>query len=154
MQPPLTRYVQRGGISIAAEELRQRVGELNIELRAGIHTGECEAISQDLGGLAGHIGARVSGLAGPGEIVVSSTVKELVVGSGMQFTDRGEHELKGVPGLWRVYLLGDERAPLEPLDAAARQMRTSNRVTVALARRAPRAMRFGARLASRATPPA
>ena len=94
MQPPLTRYVQRGGISIAAEELRQRVGELNIELRAGIHTGECEAISQDLGGLAGHIGARVSGLAGPGEIVVSSTVKELVVGSGMQFTDRGEQELK------------------------------------------------------------
>jgi class 3 adenylate cyclase len=80
-----------------AEALRDGVAELGIELRAGIHTGECEAIGEDLGGLAVHIGARVGALAGPGEIVVSSTVKELVVGSDMQFSDRGEHELKGVP---------------------------------------------------------
>jgi class 3 adenylate cyclase len=74
-----------------AEALRDGIAELGIELRAGVHTGECEAIGEDLGGLAVHIGARVGAFAGPGEIVVSSTVKELVVGSGMQFTDRGEH---------------------------------------------------------------
>ena len=85
--------------------------ELGIQLRSGIHTGECEAIGEDLGGLAVHIGARVGALAGPGEIVVSSTVKELVVGSDMQFTDRGEHELKGVPGSWHIYALGEERTP-------------------------------------------
>ena len=88
-----------------AEALREGVTELGIELRAGVHTGECEAIGDDLGGLAVHIGARVGALAGPGEVVVSNTVKELVVGSGMQFADRGKHELKGVPGSWRVYAL-------------------------------------------------
>ncbi len=89
-----------------AEALNEGVAELGIQLRSGIHTGECEAIGEDLGGLAVHIGARVGALAGPGEIVVSSTVKELVVGSDMQFTDRGEHELKGVPGSWHLYALG------------------------------------------------
>lgn len=136
----------------AAERLRDAVSELGIELSSGVHTGECEAIGQDLGGLAVHIGARVSALAGPGEIVVSSTVKELVVGSGMQFTDRGEHELKGVPGLWRVYALGEESPPMELLDGAAAHMRRSDRVTVALARRAPQVMRFGARLSRRGEP--
>src|SRR6202030_4260878 len=106
-----------------AETLRQQVAELGIELRSGIHTGECEAIGDDLGGLAVHIGARVGALAGPGEVVVSNTVKELVVGSGMQFADRGEHELKGIPGSWRVYALGDERVASAPLDAAAGYMR-------------------------------
>ena len=136
----------------AAERLRDAVAELGIELRAGVHTGECEAIGEDLGGLAVHIGARVSALAGPGEIVVSSTVKELVVGSGMQFTDRGEHELKGVPGTWRVYALGEDSAPMERIDGAAAHMRRSDRVTIALARRAPQVMRFGARLSRRGEP--
>ena len=103
-----------------AEALCDRVAELGIELRAGIHTGECEALGEDLGGLAVHIGARVSALARPNEILVSSTVKELVVGSGMQFLDRGEHELKGVPDAWHLYSLGEVRAPRAELDGAAR----------------------------------
>jgi class 3 adenylate cyclase/pimeloyl-ACP methyl ester carboxylesterase len=132
-----------------AEALREGVRELGIELRAGIHTGECEAMGQDLSGLAVHIGARVSALSEPGEIVVSSTVKELVIGSGMQFTDRGEHRLKGVPGTWRLYALGVERAPRVQLDGPAPYMRRSDRLAVSLARRMPRTMRLGARLASR-----
>jgi class 3 adenylate cyclase/pimeloyl-ACP methyl ester carboxylesterase len=136
-----------------AEALRDGVSELGIQLRSGIHTGECEAIGEDLGGLAVHIGARVSALAGPGEIVVSSTVKELVVGSYMQFTDRGEHELKGVPGLWHLYALGQERGPQLEVDAAAGYMRRSDRVAVTLARRMPRTMRLAGQLASRGASP-
>lgn len=137
-----------------AEALRDGVAELDIELRGGIHTGECEAIGEDLGGLAIHIGARVGALAGPGEIVVSSTVKELVVGSDMQFSDRGEHELKGVPGSWHLYALGVERASRVELDGAAEYMRRADRVAVTLARRMPRAMRLAGKLASRGTFPA
>lgn len=145
-----------GGPAMAmrcAEALRDGVAELGIELRGGIHTGECEAIGEDLGGLAVHIGARVGALAGPGEIVVSSTVKELVVGSDMQFSDRGEHELKGVPGSWHLYALGEERAPRVELDGAAEYMRRSDRVAVTLARRMPRAMRLAGQLATRGTSP-
>jgi class 3 adenylate cyclase len=76
---------------------------LGVEIRAGLHTGECEVRGDDVAGMAVHIGARVGSLAGPGEVLVSSTVKDLVVGSGIEFEDRGEHELKGVPGAWRVY---------------------------------------------------
>jgi class 3 adenylate cyclase/alpha-beta hydrolase superfamily lysophospholipase len=74
-----------------------------IELRVGLHTGECEVRGNDLGGLAVHIAARLGSLALPGEVLVSSTVKDLVVGSGIEFQDRGEHELKGVPGSWRLF---------------------------------------------------
>lgn len=132
-----------------AEALRDGVRELGIELRAGIHTGECEVLGSDLGGLAVHIGARVGALARPGEIVVSSTVKELVVGSGMQFSDRGERELKGVPGAWRLYALGEERTPRMEIDAAAPYMRRGDRLAVSLARRTPRVVRFGALLVNR-----
>jgi pimeloyl-ACP methyl ester carboxylesterase/class 3 adenylate cyclase len=132
-----------------AEALNEGVAELDIQLRSGIHTGECEKIGEDLGGLAVHIGARVAALAGPGEIVVSSTVKELVVGSNMQFTDRGEHELKGVPGSWHLYALGEQRRPQVELDGAAGYMRRSDRVAVTLARRMPRAMRLAGQLATR-----
>ena len=76
---------------------------LGIELRVGLHTGECEVRGDDLGGLAVHIAARVAGLATGGEVLVSGTVKDLVVGSGISFTELGEHELKGVPGTWRLY---------------------------------------------------
>jgi class 3 adenylate cyclase/pimeloyl-ACP methyl ester carboxylesterase len=76
---------------------------LGIDLHMGLHTGECEVRGQDLGGLAVHIAARVSSCAPPGELLVSGTVKDLVVGSGIEFDDRGEHELKGVPGVWRLY---------------------------------------------------
>ena len=77
--------------------------QLDLEVRAGIHTGECEVRGDDLGGIAVHIGARVVALAGPGEVLVSSTVKDLVAGSGLEFEDRGRHALKGVPDEWRLY---------------------------------------------------
>ncbi len=76
---------------------------LGIAIRAGLHTGECELIGEDVGGIAVHIGARVAATAGPGEVLVSSTVKDLVVGSGIEFRDRGSHPLKGVPGEWRLF---------------------------------------------------
>jgi hypothetical protein len=82
-------------------------------------------------------------------VLASSTVRDLVVGSGIEFDERGEHELKGVPGSWRLYALGEPAPPRAPLDAADGHMRATDRVVVSLARRAPRAMRLGARLASR-----
>jgi class 3 adenylate cyclase/alpha-beta hydrolase superfamily lysophospholipase len=86
-----------------AAAIRDEVGELGLEIRAGLHTGEIEVEPDDIAGLAVHIGARISALAGAGEVLVSSTVKDLVVGSGLDFDDRGTHELKGVPGEWRLY---------------------------------------------------
>jgi len=78
------------------------VQELGIEIRAGIHTGECERHEHKLAGIALSAGARIAALANPGEVLVSSTVRDLVAGSGLEFTDRGTHELKGVPGEWRL----------------------------------------------------
>jgi class 3 adenylate cyclase/pimeloyl-ACP methyl ester carboxylesterase len=75
----------------------------DLEVRSGLHTGEIELLGDDIGGLAVHIGARVGAVAGPGEVLVSNTVKDLVVGSGIEFEDRGETELKGVPGSWRLW---------------------------------------------------
>lgn len=72
-------------------------------MRAGLHTGECEVMSDDVGGLAVHIGARVMGRAAGGEVLVSSTVKDLVAGSGIGFGARGEHELKGIPDRWSLF---------------------------------------------------
>ena len=83
--------------------ITESVRELGLELRAGLHTGECELVDGKVGGIAVHIGARVAKEARPGEVLVSSTVKDLVVGSGIEFDDRGEHVLKGVPGTWRLY---------------------------------------------------
>ena len=83
----------------------ESVRSLGIEVRAGLHTGECETLDDDVRGIAVHICARVATLAEPGQVVVSSTVKELVVGSDLEFTDCGPHQLKGVPGEWRVYRL-------------------------------------------------
>ena len=74
-----------------------------LEVRSGLHTGEIELLGNDVGGIAVHIGARVGALAAPGEVLVSNTVKDLVVGSGIEFEDRGEQELKGVPGSWRLW---------------------------------------------------
>jgi class 3 adenylate cyclase len=86
-----------------AQAIRDSVKQLGIEIRAGLHTGEIERRNADIAGIAVHIGARVMASAGPGEVVVSSTVKDLVVGSGVEFADRGAHELKGVPGEWRLF---------------------------------------------------
>ena len=79
------------------------VRQLGVEIRAGIHTGECELDGPKIRGIAVHTGARIASLAGPGEVLVSQTVKDLVAGSGLGFDDRGVHALKGVPGEWRVY---------------------------------------------------
>jgi len=77
--------------------------DAGLRVRAGVHTGECEVMGEDIGGIAVHIAARVSALAGPGEVLVSRTVKDLVAGSGIEFTDRGTHTLKGVPDSWQLY---------------------------------------------------
>jgi class 3 adenylate cyclase len=87
-----------------AHEIAARVASLGIETRAAVHIGECEVIDGKPGGLAVTIGARLLGAAGPREVVVSGTVKDLVAGSGFSFTDRGEHELKGVPDMWHLYV--------------------------------------------------
>jgi class 3 adenylate cyclase len=86
-----------------AQAIRKATPTIGIDLRFGMHTGECEVRGDDLAGLAVHIAARVGALAGPAEVLVSSTVKDLVVGSGIAFEDRGEHELKGVPGAWKLF---------------------------------------------------
>jgi pimeloyl-ACP methyl ester carboxylesterase len=86
-----------------AQAIRESVEPLGVELRTGLHTGECELLDGKVGGIAVHIGARVAEAAGPGEVLVSSTVKDLVAGSGLEFEDRGSAELKGVPGEWRLY---------------------------------------------------
>jgi class 3 adenylate cyclase len=80
-----------------------KVRDLGVEIRAGVHTGECELIDDKIGGLAVTIGARVAAMARPSEVRISQTVKDLVAGSGLSFEDAGEHELKGVPDRWRLY---------------------------------------------------
>jgi class 3 adenylate cyclase/pimeloyl-ACP methyl ester carboxylesterase len=86
-----------------AQAIGESVRELGIDIRAGLHTGECELANGKIAGLAVNIGARIAGLAGPGEVLVSSTVKDLVAGSDIRFEDRGATELKGVPGEWRLF---------------------------------------------------
>ena len=81
--------------------------EQGVDVRAGLHTGECEIVGNKLGGISVHIGARVASQAGPGEVLVSSTVKDLVAGSGISFEDRGSAELKGVPGEWRLFAVAE-----------------------------------------------
>jgi class 3 adenylate cyclase len=92
----------------SAIAIRDGAQKLDLDIRAGLHTGECELLADDdIGGLAVHIGARISSLAAPGEVLVSSTVRDLIVGSGQTLSDRGEHELKGIPGPWRIFAVAD-----------------------------------------------
>jgi pimeloyl-ACP methyl ester carboxylesterase len=86
-----------------AAAIREELAAIGIEVRSGIHTGEVELIGEDVGGMAVNIGARIGALAGSGEVLVSSTVRELVVGSGLEFADRDRHALKGAPGEWHLY---------------------------------------------------
>ncbi len=99
------RAVQCANAIIAA------IAPLGLQLRAGVHTGEVELIDQGIGGIGVHIGARVAALARPGEVLVSSTVKDLVAGSGLAFKDKGTHELRGVPGDWHLYAVAQEQHP-------------------------------------------
>ena len=93
-----------------AMAIRDAVQALGIEVRAGLHTGECEVRGDDIGGIGVHIGARVSALAGPNEVLVSSTLRDLVIGSGLEFEERGAYELKGVPGEWHVFAVASSAA--------------------------------------------
>jgi pimeloyl-ACP methyl ester carboxylesterase len=95
----------------AACVISEGVRPLGLAIRAGLHTGECEVMGSKLGGVAVHIGARVAALAGAGEVLVSSTVRDLVAGSGLRFTDRGAHALKGVPGEWHLFAVGKDTQP-------------------------------------------
>jgi class 3 adenylate cyclase len=84
-----------------AKAIRDAVQSLGIQVRAGLHTGECEIRGDDIGGIGVHIGARVSALAGPNDVLVSSTLRDLVIGSGLE--ERGAYELRGVPGEWHLF---------------------------------------------------
>ena len=92
-----------------ATAINSSVRELGLQIRAGLHTGECEVVDGKVGGIAVHIGARVAAEAAAGEVLVSSTVKDLVAGSGIQFRERGAVELKGIPGEWRLYVVEQDR---------------------------------------------
>jgi pimeloyl-ACP methyl ester carboxylesterase len=91
-----------------ARSIVEQAPELGVQVRAGLHTGECELVDHDVSGVAVNIGARVGAIAGGGEVLVSSTVKDLVVGSGIEFEDRGLHSLKGVPGDWHLFAVADD----------------------------------------------
>jgi class 3 adenylate cyclase len=139
-----------------AEALRADAETLGIEVRAGIHTGECELMDNDIGGLAVHIAARILGQAGAGEILVSRTVRDLVVGSGTGFEDRGSVELRGVPGTWQLLAVdrhgpraGSAEAELASMPTPDRRtaMRRSDRAVEMMVRRAPWIVRGMARLA-------
>jgi class 3 adenylate cyclase len=138
-----------------AEALRADAESLGIEIRAGIHTGECELLDTDIGGIAVHIAARICGQAGAGEILVSRTVRDLVVGSGTGFEDRGSVELRGVPGTWQLLAVdrhgpraGSAEAELASMPTPGRRtaMRRSDRAVEMIARRTPWIVRGMARL--------
>jgi class 3 adenylate cyclase len=86
-----------------ARAIVEAIRGVGVEVRAGLHTGECEVRGNDIGGLAVHVASRIAALAQPGQVLVSATVKDLVAGSGIEFSDRGGHNLKGVPGRWEVF---------------------------------------------------
>ena len=139
-----------------AEALRADAETLGIEIRAGIHTGECELLDNDIGGIAVHIAARICGQAGADDILVSRTVRDLVVGSGTGFEDRGSVELRGVPGTWQLLAVdrhgaqaGSAEAELASTPTPDRRtaMRRSDRAVEVIARRTPWILRGMARLA-------
>jgi class 3 adenylate cyclase len=130
-----------------AHDFAEAARALELDVRAGLHTGECEIVGDNLAGLAVHIGARVGALAGAGEVLVSRTVKDLVVGSGLEFAPRGTHELKGVPGSWELFALADGRTPTVSVTHVQPPVRTSDRIVLAAARRAPGLLRVAGRLA-------
>jgi class 3 adenylate cyclase len=139
-----------------AEALRTEAETLAIEIRAGIHTGECELLDADIGGIAVHIAARICGQAGAGEILVSRTVRDLVVGSGTGFEDRGSVELRGVPGSWELLAVDRHGPPAGSVEAELAStptpgprpgMHRSDRAVEVIARRTPWIMRGMARLA-------
>jgi class 3 adenylate cyclase len=144
-----------------ARAICEEVRELGLQVRAGIHTGECESVGEDIAGLAVHIGSRIASCATASEVLVSGTVCDLVVGSGIEFATRGAHELKGVPGLWHLYaVVDDQPKDARPLRAASHEaaaltpgpretMRPIDHAAVTLAKYAPGISRLGFRLGRR-----
>jgi class 3 adenylate cyclase/pimeloyl-ACP methyl ester carboxylesterase len=122
-----------------AERLHEVVRPLELELRVGIHTGECERIGNELSGLAVHVAARIGAAAAPGETLVSRTVSDLVAGSGLHFASRGIHQLKGVPGDWAL-LAATSSITVPKMPAEPPKPRLSDRLIVTAARRAPRVL--------------
>jgi class 3 adenylate cyclase/pimeloyl-ACP methyl ester carboxylesterase len=118
-----------------ATRIASDAAELGISVRAGVHTGECERRGADVTGLAVHIGARIGALAGPEEVLVSGTVRDLVLGSGIKFSDRGHHVLKGVPGEWPVFAVAGVASPPALVDDRAPSV--ADRALLATGRRAP-----------------
>jgi pimeloyl-ACP methyl ester carboxylesterase len=144
-----------------AEALRNDAEALGIDIRAGIHTGECELLDADIGGIAVHIAARILAHAGAGDILVSRTVRDLVVGSGTGFEDRGSVELRGVPGSWQLLAVdrhgaraGSVEAELASTPTPGRRvaMRRSDRAVEMIARRTPWILRGMARLTPATSP--
>jgi class 3 adenylate cyclase len=99
----LATFDRPGRAVQCAAAIRDAADELGLEIRAGVHTGEVEVRGEDIGGMSVHVGARVAAAAGPGEVLVSRTVTDLVVGSGLEFAERGDYDLKGVPGRWQLF---------------------------------------------------
>jgi class 3 adenylate cyclase len=124
-----------------AQAISHAVDQLGIQIRAGVHTGECERTDDNLAGLAVHIGARVGAAAGPGEVWVSRTVRDLVAGSGVELQPRGIHRLKGVPEPWELFALIDADLAPVPVTAHRRHLKVFDRMVLAAARRAPRLVR-------------
>jgi hypothetical protein len=141
--------------------ISRHAGEEGVEVRAGVHAGECEVTDDDISGVAAHIGSRIMALAGPAEVLVSATVRDLVFGSGVEFEARGEHELKGLPGKWAVHaVVADHRQDQRPASQATPEqaaltpspvatMKSADRALVGVANRAPRLSRFTLRMLSR-----
>jgi class 3 adenylate cyclase len=141
--------------------ISRHAGDEGVEVRAGAHAGECEVTEDDISGVAAHIGSRIMALAGPGEVLVSATVRDLVFGSGVEFEARGEHELKGVPGRWSVHhVVADRREDQRPASQATPEhaaltpspmatMKAADRALVGVANRAPRLSRLTLRMLSR-----
>ena len=99
----LATFDQPARAVICTQAIRDAAAQMGIDIRAGLHTGQIELRGNDIAGMAVHIAARVEALAGPGEVLVSRTIVDLIVGSDIEFDDRGEHELKGVPGSWKLF---------------------------------------------------
>jgi class 3 adenylate cyclase len=121
--------------------------DLGIELRVGLHTGECELIGDNVAGIAVHTGARVGALAQGGEVWVSRTVRDLVAGSGIEFDHRGRHELKGVPGEWDLFSVASETTMPAAVRPEAPALRPVDRVALRVAQRSPRLARVAGQLA-------
>jgi len=120
-----------------AQAVSRAAPEHGIEIRCGVHTGECERAGSRMRGLAVHVGARIAAVAAPGEILVSRTVVDLAVGSRIAFVDRGEHVLKGVPGEWQLFAVDEKESGTEPYITDSRKVGTIDRGMTEFVRRAP-----------------